>query len=61
MPLSLINVSHLLLSIGLQLRRVCLPSETPLEKTKISFTNDPQLEEATELGIEAHACFSSQH
>lgn len=36
---------------SLHLRVVCLPSETPLDKTKVAFPSGYQLETASGLGI----------
>lgn len=45
MPLSLIYVGYLLLG------KVCIPSETPMEKTNVSFVSGYQLEVACGWGF----------
>lgn len=54
LPLNLFCVSHLLLAVGLSLSAVNEASETPLEKTNLSFESGCQLQRVSWLGVGAH-------
>lgn len=56
-----LSINHLLLGLGLGLKVLCIPRETPLEKTNFSFMSGCQLEIASRIGTEAHVHLPSQH